>query len=89
MTKQLTEKRDDTPLHAAARAGKLAVMKDTILETDEIELHQLLDKQDQDGKTPLYIDVEYGQVDAVSQMIQYYNNIILSLIIRLNNLVTT
>ena len=39
MTKQLTEKRDDTPLHAAARAGKLAVMKDTILETDEIELH--------------------------------------------------
>ncbi|KHN30214.1 Ankyrin repeat-containing protein [Glycine soja] len=73
MTKQLTGKRDDTPLHSAARAGKLAVLKDIILETDETELHELLAKQNQDGETPLYIAAEYGYVDVVREMIQYYD----------------
>ncbi|KAL2968683.1 hypothetical protein AAZX31_15G041300 [Glycine max] len=73
MTKQLTGKRDDTPLHSAARAGNLAVLKDTILETDEAELHELLAKQNQDGETPLYIAAEYGYVDVVREMIQYYD----------------
>ena len=73
MTKQLTGKRDDTPLHSAARAGKLAVLKDIILGTDETELHELLAKQNQDGETPLYIAAEYGYVDVVREMIQYYD----------------
>ncbi|RDX95421.1 Ankyrin repeat-containing protein, partial [Mucuna pruriens] len=73
MTKQLTGKRDDTPLHSAARAGNLAVLKDTITGTDEAELHQLLAKQNQDGETALYIAAEYGYIDVVREMIQYYD----------------
>ncbi|KAL2560861.1 hypothetical protein AAZV13_20G047900 [Glycine max] len=44
MTKQLTGTRDDTPLHSATRAEKLVVLKDTILETNETKLHELLAK---------------------------------------------
>lgn len=89
MTKQLTGTRDDTPLHSATRAEKLVVLKDTILETNETKLHELLAKQNQDGEMPLYIALEYGCVDVVREMIQDYDNTILSLIIRLNNSVTT
>ena len=42
MTKQLTRKRDYTPLHSPARARKLTLLNDIILETDETELHLLL-----------------------------------------------
>ncbi|KAK7335745.1 hypothetical protein VNO80_27755 [Phaseolus coccineus] len=73
MTKQLTGKRDDTPLHFAARAGNLDVLKDAILGTNETELHELLAKQNQDGETPLYIAAEYGYIDVVREMIQYYD----------------
>ncbi|TKY48461.1 Ankyrin repeat-containing protein [Spatholobus suberectus] len=73
MTKQLTGKRDDTPLHSATRAGNLAVLKDTIKGTDEAELHELLAKQNQDGETLLYIAAEYGYNDVVREMIQYYD----------------
>jgi len=73
MTKQLTGKRDDTPLHSAARAGNLAVLKEAILGTDEAELRELLAKQNQDGETPLYIAAEYGYIDVVREMIQYYD----------------
>ncbi|CAJ1956066.1 unnamed protein product [Sphenostylis stenocarpa] len=73
MTKQLTGKRDDTPLHSAVRAGNLAVLKNAISGTNEAELHELLAKQNQDGETPLYVAAEYGYVDAVREMIQYYD----------------
>ncbi|XP_020223082.1 ankyrin repeat-containing protein At5g02620 [Cajanus cajan] len=73
MTKQLTGKRDDTPLHSAARAGNLAVLKETILGTNEAALRELLAKQNQDGETPLYIAAEYGYVDVVREMIPYYD----------------
>ena len=76
-------------MHSTARVGKLTVLQNTILEIDETELHELLAKQNQDGETSLYIVVEYGYIDVGREMIQYYDNIILSLIIRLNNSVTT
>ncbi|KAE9587931.1 hypothetical protein Lal_00002953 [Lupinus albus] len=73
MTKQLTGKKDDNPLHSAARAGHLAVLKDTFANAEEDELHELLAKQNQDGETALYVAAEYGYVDVVREMIQYYD----------------
>ncbi|BAT91911.1 hypothetical protein VIGAN_07055300 [Vigna angularis var. angularis] len=73
MVKQLTGKRDDTPLHSAARSGNLAVLKDSICGTNEVELHELLAKQNQDGETPLYVAAEYGYTDVVREIIHYYD----------------
>ncbi|XP_027340545.1 ankyrin repeat-containing protein At5g02620-like [Abrus precatorius] len=73
MTKQLTGKRDDTPLHSAARGGNVDVMKEILVGTDEAQLHELLAKQNQDGETALYIAAEYGYIDVVREMIQYYD----------------
>ncbi|XP_014497242.1 ankyrin repeat-containing protein At5g02620 [Vigna radiata var. radiata] len=73
MVKQLTGKRDDTPLHSAARSGNLAVLKDAICGANEVELHELLAKQNQDGETPLYVAAEYGYTDLVREIIQYYD----------------
>ncbi|KAK7312514.1 hypothetical protein VNO77_36423 [Canavalia gladiata] len=73
MTKQLTGKRDDTPLHTAARAGNLAVLKDTLAGTEEGERRVLLAKQNHAGETSLYVAAEYGYVDMVREMIQYYD----------------
>jgi len=73
MTKQLTGKRDDTPLHSAARAGNLSVLKDTVSGTEGGELRALLTKQNHAGETVLYVAAEYGYVDMVREMIQYYD----------------
>lgn len=74
MTKQLTGKRDDTPLHTAARAGNMAVVKQILTGTeDEAELSELLTKQNQAGETALYVAAEYGYVELVREMIQYYD----------------
>ncbi|XVF05584.1 hypothetical protein REPUB_Repub05bG0185200 [Reevesia pubescens] len=73
MTKQLTGKRDDTPLHSAARAGNLAVVTEILTCTAEDELKELLPKQNQSGETALYVAAEYGYVDLVKEMINYYD----------------
>ncbi|XP_020215150.1 ankyrin repeat-containing protein At5g02620 [Cajanus cajan] len=73
MTKQLTGKKDDTPLHSAARAGNLSVLKDTVSGAEEGELRALLTKQNHAGETVLYVAAEYGYVDMVREMIQYYD----------------
>ncbi|KAL6204649.1 hypothetical protein ACLB2K_021916 [Fragaria x ananassa] len=73
MTKQLTGKRDDTPLHSAARAGNMAVVKDILENSGEEELKELLAKQNSSAETPLYVASEYGYVDLVREMIQYYD----------------
>ncbi|XWS74191.1 hypothetical protein CRYUN_Cryun02cG0194900 [Craigia yunnanensis] len=73
MTKQLTGKRDDTPLHSAARAGNLAVVTEILTGTGEDELKELLPKQNQSGETALYVAAEYGYVDLVKEMINYYD----------------
>lgn len=74
MTKQLTGKRDDTPLHSAARHGNLALVAELIMKgKEESELEELLSKQNQAGETPLFVAAEYGYVDVVNEMIKYYN----------------
>ncbi|XP_068637610.1 ankyrin repeat-containing protein At5g02620 [Aristolochia californica] len=73
MTKQLTGKRDDTPLHGAARAGNLKAILDVLTETEEAELKELLSKQNQSGETPLYVAADYGYADLVCEMIKYHD----------------
>ncbi|CAK7354688.1 unnamed protein product [Dovyalis caffra] len=73
MTKHLTRKRDDTPLHSAARAGNLGVVMEILTGTGEEELKGLLEKQNQSGEIALYAAAEYGYVDVVKEMIKYYD----------------
>ncbi|XP_023532209.1 ankyrin repeat-containing protein At5g02620-like isoform X1 [Cucurbita pepo subsp. pepo] len=73
MTKQLTGKRDDTPLHTAARAGNLMAAMELLTKADEIELRELLAKQNHSGETALYVAAEYGYVDMVREMLKYYD----------------
>ncbi|KAL9268574.1 Ankyrin repeat-containing protein [Drosera capensis] len=79
MTKQLTGKRDDTLLHAAARAGNLATVMDILGGKDEEELTELLSKQNQSGETALYAATENGQVDVVRELIKFYDPVAASI----------
>lgn len=73
MTKQLTGKRDDTSLHSAAREGNMATLKDAVIGAGESEVREVFVKQNQAGETALYVAAEYGYVDMVREMIQYYD----------------
>lgn len=73
MTKQLTGKRDDTPLHSAARSGNLAVVNGLLSGADDEDLKELLSRQNQAGETALFVAAEYGYVDVVQEMIKYYD----------------
>ncbi|KAF5180383.1 Ankyrin repeat-containing protein [Thalictrum thalictroides] len=73
MTKQLTGKRDDTPLHSASRAGNLVEIMDVLTKTGDVELRELLSKQNHSGETALYVAAEYGYADLVEEMIKFYD----------------
>ncbi|KAB2606813.1 ankyrin repeat-containing protein [Pyrus ussuriensis x Pyrus communis] len=73
MTKQLTGKRDDTPLHSGARSGNMAVVMDILENTEEGALKELLTKQNSSDETALYVAAEYGYVDLVREMIKCYD----------------
>ncbi|XVF08022.1 hypothetical protein REPUB_Repub06bG0189500 [Reevesia pubescens] len=74
MTKQLTGKRDDTPLHSAVRAGDLELVLEIISGGDEDgEVKDLLSKQNQSGETALYVAAECGYADLVKEMMKHYD----------------
>ena len=73
MTKQLTGKRDDTAMHAAARAGQLGSVREMLFGKTPAELGALLSKQNQAGETPLFVAAEYGYVALVAEMIKYHD----------------
>ncbi|KAG6490830.1 ankyrin repeat-containing protein At5g02620-like [Zingiber officinale] len=73
MTKQLTGKRDDTPLHTAARSGNLPAVKELISNAQDQGLQDLLGKQNQAGETALFVAAEYGYVDVVKEMIEHHD----------------
>lgn len=73
MTKQFTGKREDSPLHTAAREGDLQVVKEILGGTAEAELTEQLAKQNQAGETALYVAAEYGYVELVREMIKCYS----------------
>lgn len=70
MSKLVTGKRDDTPLHTASRAGNINAVMEILGECyEEEELISLLSKQNYAGETPLYVAAEYGYVDLVRLLI--------------------
>ncbi|CAA0811475.1 Ankyrin repeat family protein [Striga hermonthica] len=74
MTKQLTGKRDDTPLHSAARAGNIVAIREIINDAgDEAELMEILSRENSAGETALYVAAEYGYFEVVREMIKYYD----------------
>ncbi|XP_015078814.1 ankyrin repeat-containing protein At5g02620 [Solanum pennellii] len=73
MTKQLTGKRDDSSLHAAARSGNLVAIREILDETGEEDLAEMLIKQNSAGETALYVAAEYGYYQLVRDMIHYYD----------------
>lgn len=74
MTKQLTGKRDDTSLHAAARAGNIKAIKEIINGSkSEEELAELLSQQNSAGETALYVAAEYGYPEVVKELIMFYD----------------
>lgn len=68
------EKKDDTSLHIAVRAGDLDVAFGILSSYDEEKLMEMLLKKNQSGETPLYVAAEYGCVDLVKEMIKYYDS---------------
>ncbi|KAH8485308.1 hypothetical protein H0E87_026921 [Populus deltoides] len=75
MTKQLTGKRDDTPLHAVVRDGNLELVMEMIADNlgEAAELTLLLSKQNQSGETVLYVASDCGHVYIVKELIKYYD----------------
>lgn len=73
MTKQLTGKRDDTPLHMAARLGDLELAKEILANDGDAELKQLFSKQNNSGEIALYVAAEHGCVDLVKELIKHYD----------------
>lgn len=71
--KQLTGKRYDSPLHSAARAGNLALVKEIFAGLKGEELREELLKQNQAGETALYTAAEYGFQDIVNEMMKHYD----------------
>ncbi|KAH6766207.1 Ankyrin repeat family protein [Perilla frutescens var. hirtella] len=73
MTKQLTGKRDDSPLHSAARAGNIMGIREMIDDAGEEEVLELVCKENWAGETPLYVAAEYGYYELVRELIQFYD----------------
>ncbi|KAJ9555028.1 hypothetical protein OSB04_009642 [Centaurea solstitialis] len=68
------EKRDDTRLHIAIRAGDMDTAMGILSGKDEQELKELLSKTNQSGETALYVAAEYSCVDLVKEMIKFYDS---------------
>ncbi|CAN8237472.1 unnamed protein product [Cochlearia groenlandica] len=73
MTKQITSRRDDTPLHTAVREGNTDLLIEMIEEHDGngVELKELLSEQNQSGETALYLAAENGNTDMVKILIKH------------------
>ncbi|KAK3006720.1 hypothetical protein RJ639_017817 [Escallonia herrerae] len=72
--KHLLDKRDDTPLHSAVRAGNLELIIEILTGSGENELKELLSKQNQPGETALYVAAECGHVNLVKEMVKYHDS---------------
>lgn len=76
MSKQMTARRDDTPLHTAVREGKTELLLEMIGEHDGVELKELLAEQNQSGETALYVAAEYGHTDMVKILMKFSDTVL-------------
>ncbi|WOK96508.1 ankyrin repeat-containing protein [Canna indica] len=68
--KESPGKRGDTELHLAARAGNAVHVQKILSECSEIQLKDLIYKQNQDGETALYVAAEKGHVEVVREILK-------------------
>ncbi|KAM1159375.1 hypothetical protein ACFX19_033123 [Malus domestica] len=73
MPKQLTGRRDNGPLHLAARAGDLGLVVEIMSNCGEEELNELLSEQNYAGETALYLAAGCGYVGLVKEMMKYHD----------------
>ncbi|MBA0625293.1 hypothetical protein Godav_010506 [Gossypium davidsonii] len=71
MTKQLTSKKDATPLHSAVRAGDFELFLEIINGLEDGELKDLLSKRNQSGETALYVAAECGHAGLVKEIMKH------------------
>ncbi|CAH2074436.1 unnamed protein product [Thlaspi arvense] len=78
MTKQITARRDDTPLHTAVREGRTELLLEMIGEYDGngVELKELLAEQNQSGETALYVAAESGHTDMVKILMKHCDSVL-------------
>lgn len=72
--KLLNEKRSDTPLHLAVRAGNLELALEMIannISDDKMESKKLLSNMNESDETALYVAAELGNAELVKEMIKY------------------
>lgn len=65
------EKRGDSLLHLAARAGRLEEVKQIIHNSDHTGVNDLLSERNQEGETPLYVAAETGHTSVVTEFLQH------------------
>ncbi|KAK1271210.1 Ankyrin repeat-containing protein [Acorus gramineus] len=68
-SKDSSGKRGDTPLHLAARAGNVTLVKDILSGCDGGRLKDLLSRQNQDEETALYVAAENGHAAVVHELV--------------------
>ncbi|CAA6663888.1 unnamed protein product [Spirodela intermedia] len=69
--KGITQKRGDSPLHLASRAGNLLQVREILLGgAHSSHLNALISAQNNDGETPLYVAAENGHVEVVHEILQ-------------------
>ncbi|XP_047336200.1 ankyrin repeat-containing protein At5g02620-like [Impatiens glandulifera] len=71
--KQMIRKRDDTPLHSAAREGDLQFVLEKLIDCSSDELRKFLSMKNQSGETVLYVASECGYFGLVKELIKYYD----------------
>lgn len=69
--KESPEKRGDSPLHLAVRAGNLGKVKEIVQKLDSKGINDLLSKQNQEGETVLYVAAESGHSLVVAELLKY------------------
>lgn len=69
--KGVSQKRGDSPLHLASRAGNLLQVRE-ILSGGAYSghLNDLISAQNNDGETPLYVAAENGQLEVVHEILK-------------------
>ncbi|KFK24719.1 hypothetical protein AALP_AA8G015800 [Arabis alpina] len=80
MTKQITTRRDDTPLITAVREDQTELVLEMIQEheDDTTKLKDLLSEQNQSGETALYVAAESGHTDMVKILMKHSDSVLAS-----------
>ncbi|KAL0903731.1 hypothetical protein M5K25_028129 [Dendrobium thyrsiflorum] len=68
--KESPGRRGDTMLHLAARAGNPVDVRKILSDCGDVQLKDMISKQNQDGETALYVASEKGHVEVVCEILK-------------------